>query len=277
MKILITGNKGFIGSRLQDYCEKQGHIVIGRDLPAYDITEFTADMVPMDWDVCVHLAAMAREADCRGRMQDVTRTNILGTTAVYDACVQRGVKQFVFASSEWVYDYAEESVKDEDDPLHVENAPNEYALSKMVSELQLRMLWRQTRMPTSILRFGIVYGKRPGNWCAVESLFDQVRTKDEVNVGSLLTSRSFIHVDDLTKGIAACFGKPGFNTWNLQGPDVVMLGDIIHTAMNIHRRWPKIRDTGAEPSVRRVSNLKAMSELHWQPTITLEEGLRSLL
>ena len=277
MRIIITGNKGFIGSVLEKRCTEQGFEVIGLDLPEVDITRMDPRNIPEDVDVCVHLAAMARETDCRGRMRDVTEANIQGTMNVYDACVKRGVKQFVFASSEWVYDYTEESVKDEDDPVHVEKAPNEYALSKMVSELQLRMLWRQTLMSTSVLRFGIVYGKRPGNWCAVESLFNQVRTKDEVNVGSLLTSRSFIHVDDLTKGIVACFGKPGFNVWNLQGPQVVMLGDILHTSMNIHRRWPKIIDTGAEASVRRVSNLKAMEQLKWRPYITLEEGLRTLL
>ena len=48
-------------------------------------------------------------------------------------------KQFIFASSEWVYDQFKEGVpKTENDLIDIANHTSEYALSKLVSEANLR-------------------------------------------------------------------------------------------------------------------------------------------
>jgi len=53
---------------------------------------------------------------------------------------------------------------------------SEYALSKYVSEQNLRQKFQHGFCPTTILRFGIIYGSRKHNWSAVESLFHAVQS-----------------------------------------------------------------------------------------------------
>ena len=67
----------------------------------------------------------------------------------------------------------------EDTFIDITKHKSEYALSKLVTEANLRQRYLQGYIPVTILRFGIVYGPRPSNWCAVEGLLNQVRTKEE--------------------------------------------------------------------------------------------------
>ena len=86
MKILITGNRGFVGSETQRYLEEKGHQVIGYDLmDGYDIRDgnqldaFVGQVRP---DRILHLAAIARfeEADKNPRL--AFETNVSGTKNV---------------------------------------------------------------------------------------------------------------------------------------------------------------------------------------------------
>ena len=51
-------------------------------------------------------------------------------------------------------------IKDENSMINVGNIKSEYALSKLVSEINLTQKYRQGFCPVTILRFGIVYGPR---------------------------------------------------------------------------------------------------------------------
>src|SRR5262249_8241749 len=150
--------------------------------------------------------------------------------------------QFIFASSEWVYgDWKDASiVKDEDSLIDVQALNSEYALSKLVSEVNLRQKYQYGFCDVAILRFGIIYGPREKNWSAVESVFNAVKTQDEVTVGSLKTGRCFIHVDDIVVGIIASLGLKGFNVINLEGEGLITLGQIIETSKKILGKNPAV-------------------------------------
>ena len=86
MKILITGNKGFVGSETQKLLELEGHEVIGYDLmDGYDICDFNQfdrvinRTVP---DRILHLAAIARFADADKDPKLAFETNVFGTKNV---------------------------------------------------------------------------------------------------------------------------------------------------------------------------------------------------
>ena len=288
MKIFITGSEGFIGRELMSQCEKQGIEAIGLDsIKSPKPNCYQADLrskdivglIPERADAVIHLAALSRDDDCRDKAYECFDINVMGTLNLIEAAAKKRAKQFIFASSEWVYDNcSKDEIKNEESFINIANHKSEYALSKLVSEANLRQKFQHGFCPTTILRFGIIYGQRKDGWSAVESLFNAVNSRDEVTVGSLKTGRCFIHVSDIASGIIKSIGLDGFNIVNLEGDVLITLEDIIETASRLLSKNPKIieRDP-ANVSIRNISNEKAKKMLRWKPEIDLERGLKSLL
>lgn len=287
MKIFLTGSSSFVGKELLRCCAAKNIEVVGVDAvypeqkgcyQADICSESVSRHIPSDCDAMIHLAALSRDADCKGNAYKCFTTNVMGTLNMIEAAASKGVKQFIFASSEWVYgDFKEGEIKNEDSFIDASSLKSEYALSKLVSEINLRQRYSQGFCPVTILRFGIIYGPREGNWSAVESLLNLVATQPEVAVGSLQTGRCFIHVTDIAEAIIASIGLGGFQIINVQGKNLVTLSDIIEAAKMILKRDPKVQErTPGQVSQRIVSNAKAKELLHWQARIGLEEGLRTV-
>jgi len=288
MNIFLSGAGSFIGREVLRVCRAKGIQVTGVDLAptgqegcsVADIrSPEIAEKIPTEVDAVIHLAALSRDPDCRNRAYPCFDINVMGTLNLMEAAKAKGAKQFIFASSEWVYDSFQEGVeKKEDDVIDIAKLTSEYALSKLVSEANLRQKFQHGFCPVTILRFGIVYGPRKDNWAAVESLLNSVRTQDEITVGSLKTARRFIHVSDIASGIVAAVGLTGFEIINLQGDRLVTLGEVVETSKKLLNRNPKIVERSpAQANVRLVSAEKAARLLKWRPEITMTQGLKSVL
>ncbi len=287
MRVFVSGCGSFIGREVLRLCRAKGIEVAGVDLvetgqPGCSVADIRkpaiADKIPEGVDAVIHLAALSRDADCRNKALACFDVNVMGTLNLMEAAQARGAKQFIFASSEWVYDFFEEGVpKREDAVINLAKLTSEYALSKLVSESNLRQKFQHGFCPVTILRFGIVYGPRKDNWSAVESLFNAVATQDEVTVGCLETARRFIHVSDIAAGIIAAIGLTGFEIINLQGEKLVTLGEVVETSKKLLNRNPKVVERSPGQASRRiVSDEKARNLLKWRPEITLAAGLKSV-
>lgn len=248
MKIIITGSESFVGKELISQCLKQGISVVGFDLLDAPSSNYeyhkvdirspgVADVAPEGVDAIVHLAALSRDHDCKGKAYECFDINVMGTLNLIKVAQNKNIKQFIFASSEWVYDKFENNKeKDEDAYIDIANHTSEYALSKLVSEANLRQQYQQGFCPVTILRFGIIYGPRKTNWAAVESIMSSVKNKDEVAIGSLKSGRRFVHVSDIARGIIKSVGLTGFNIINLTAEHVITLGDIIGESEKIRQK-----------------------------------------
>lgn len=289
MKIVITGAGSFIGKELISQCKKQNFEIIGIDainLPNTDYEFHKIDIrsselsnsIPENVESLIHLAALSRDPDCKGRGYECFDTNVMGTLNLMKVCLEKNIKQFIFASSEWVYDkFNDDEEKDEDALIDISNLKSEYALSKLVSESNLRQQYDNHFCPTAILRFGIIYGPRRSNWSAVESISHAVKNQTEVMVGSLKTGRRFIHVSDIANGIIKSIGLGGFNIINLTGDKIITLDDIIEKNKKIYNKSVKVIEKDpSQISIRNPSNHKAKRILNWKPKITLEEGLKTI-
>jgi UDP-glucose 4-epimerase len=288
MTVAIIGAGSFIGTALAAQCRARHIDVVGidalppegsgwlrADIRASDV----ADAIPDGAAAIVHLAALSRDPDCREKAQACFDVNVMGTLNLIRAAKVRNVKQFVFASSEWVYDSFMPGVeKSEDAPIDAARLASEYALSKYVSENNLRQQAVHGFCPATVLRFGIVYGPRRTNWSAVEALLNAVATTDEVRVGSRATARRFIHVADVADGILAALGQTNpYDIFNIQGPSLVTLGDVIECSAEILGRAPRIVETDpGAPSVRAVSSRKAAAALGWSARIGIRDGLADI-
>lgn len=286
MTLVVTGARSFIGTPLIQRIRANGGAVVGLDaLPAADGSlqadirdPAIANLIPEGADALIHLAAISRDPDCRADPKTAFDINVTGTLNLIDAARKRGVKQFIFASSEWVYgDVRNDEVQVEDQSIDVTAMRSEYALTKVVGEQCLKLAHGQGLCPVTVLRFGIVYGPRPGG-SAVEALFNSVRTKDEVTVGSLKTARRFIHVEDIVSGILASVGRSGFEIFNLSGDRLISLADVIEASKRVLGRDPLVRESDPNNvSVRNPDNAKIRAQLAWKPEYDLDRGLASIL
>ncbi len=287
MNIFLSGCGSFIGKEVLRLGKARGIEVKGVDLvqtgqPGCTVADIRSpeisETIPPNVDAVVHLAALSRDSDCRGKAYSCFEANVMGTLNLIEAAQRKGAKQFIFASSEWVYDSFEDGVtKTENDVINIAKITSEYALSKLVSEANLRQKHQQGFCPVTILRFGIVYGPRKDNWSAVESRLNSVSTQNEVTVGSLRTGRRFIHVTDIASGVIAAIGLKGFEIINLQGERLVTLGEVIETSKRLLKRDPKVIERDPKGANQRlVSGEKAQHLLNWHPEMGLEPGLKSV-
>lgn len=169
MKIAVTGHLGTIGRPLTAALRAAGHEVIGIDL-RHDVDGVRADVadyrqleaaVPKDIDLMYHLAAEFGRHNGEDFYEQVWRTNGIGTKNVLRLQKVRGFK-LVFASSSEVYGERPEPTLIETLPLSPLLLTNDYAISKLVNEAQIRNAERQHGSQTMTLRFFNAYG--PGEF-----------------------------------------------------------------------------------------------------------------
>ena len=286
--IIITGSESFVGKELISQL-KNDYEIIGFDMVDTKSNEYMfhqidirnsniEDLIPEKADALIHLAALSRDPDCKGKSFECFDINVMGTLNLIRAAAKKNVKQFIFASSEWVYnEFKEGEIKDEESFIDISKHTSEYALSKLVSESNLRQINQQGFKNITILRFGIIYGPRPNSLSAVESIFSNIKSKNEINVGSLKNGRRFVHVTDIAKGISKSMGVEGFNIINLTSEKIITLGEIIQKSQKILNKSIKVVETDPKNiNIRNPSNEKAKKILGWNAEISIEDGLRTL-
>ncbi len=288
--VVVTGSESFIGKVLAKGCASADISIVGIDTVstgqphhhAIDIRNSeVADVIPQDADALVHLAAISRDRDCRENTGLAFDINVNGTLNLMKAAQARGVRQFIFASSEWVYGDVGgiDNVQREDDPIDITRLSSEYAITKLVGEQLLKISAMRGFCPTTVLRFGIVYGPRPKPMTAVEGLLREVGELDVVDInGSASSARRFIYVEDIVFGIIASLGQTGFQIFNLSGDRLVSLREVFNEASKLVGRSPQLKETDAAAiTVRNPDNERAKRILGWAPRIDIASGLAKLL
>jgi len=289
MKILITGSESFIGKELIRQCKDKKIEIVGMDIIPKENSDYEyyqldikssklMENIPNDIDILVHLAALSRDSDCKGKAYECFENNVIGTLNMIKYALSRNVKQFIFSSSEWVYDESVNSeLINEDHLINSQSLTSEYALSKLTSEINLHQQYLQNPIDITILRFGIIYGPRKSNWSAIESIASQVKNNNLIEVDSLKNARRFVHVYDIVNGIIKSFNLKGFNIINLTGDNMISIKDIIKTSERIFEKTVDIKERNpSKINIRNPSNKKAKKFINWSPKINLEEGIKTI-
>jgi nucleoside-diphosphate-sugar epimerase len=279
--IVITGADGFVGRALNDRLQNLGFQTIcidsnpisGGTLKA-DITSSEISVLIPENAIIVHLAAMSTDSMCKQDPISAISINMIGTINLVNIAVEKKCKQFVFASSEWVYGDTDGKIeKNENSAIDISGLTSIYAVTKAAMEPIINQMLNNTN--SVILRFGIVYGPREKSWSAVERLLVDVSEKEVIEVGSLENGRCFVYIDDLVDGIISSFSANGNQLFNLSGNELVTLGDVIKTSAKILSKNVKVQEVDSKKFVQRnLSNLKAKETLGWEPKIDLYSGLK---
>ena len=175
MKILITGNQGYVGSVLGDYLVKLGFTVIGLDIGYYkeclldrsfidvptiamDIRDITAAQLE-GIDCVIHLAGLSN--DPVGELDEnlTYEINYLASVNLAKLAKFAGVKRFVYASTQSIYGFSNSELELNEDES-VKNPQTAYANSKWMAEQEILALADDKFTPLAI-RPSTVFGWSP--------------------------------------------------------------------------------------------------------------------
>jgi len=226
MRVLVTGNDGYIGCMLAPFLSERGHDVVGLDTGFYrdgwlysarackfpptlnlDLRHVTVDIL-RGFDAVVHLAELSN--DPLGELNpDITyKINHHGSVRLAQLAQQAGVTRFVYASSCSVY-----GVGGGDELKTEESAPNPqtaYAKCKVRVERDVQALAGADFSPT-FLRNATAYGPSPRMRFDVvlNNLSGLAWTTKEIKLMSDGTPwRPLVHVLDIAEAVACTLAAP---------------------------------------------------------------------
>ena len=285
--ILITGSESFVASFLVKKLKKKYNIIGIDFIKKSKNTKFKIDITKnfierfntVKIDYIVHLASISRDQDCAKDPIKCFKTNVIGTLNLIKLANIKKVKNFIFASTQWVYDYSSnKEIKNNNSLINIQNVHSEYALSKLVSEINLKQNFKKNKINSTILRFGIIYGPRENNLSALEAIFYNTIKNNKIEIGSKKTGRNFIHINDICDGVMKSINKRGYNVINLEGDKFISLSDIVNqSSILLNKKIIVIEKNPKKPSIRMVSNSSAKNIINWRPKYNLNKGLKSLL
>ena len=287
MNIFITGSESYVGKNLLKILDKKKHNVYTCDIKPLKRKDYLKldissksfiKKIPKKIDLIIHLAAISNDQDCKKNKVNCLKTNIVGTKNILKVIKINNIKKLIFASTEWVYhDKIAKNCINENPKLDLRKLKSLYAKSKLISELDIKKFYLRNKIDISILRFGIIYGKRKKIGSAVESIFHKIMNQKSLQIGSVNTARRYIHVDDVCKSIIKSISLNGLNILNIQGNELITLKRLILSSQKILRKKVNIIEINPKnPSIRNINNKKTIKKLKFKPQININMGLNTI-
>lgn len=210
MKILITGNKGFVGSETQKLLEAEGHVVIGYDLmDGFDIRDYDQLYVKINRfkpDRILHLAAIARFADADTDPKLAFETNVDGTRNVAKVAGEYHIP-VVYSSTGSVYMPIKEVPPITEKFSAKGNSV--YGCTKYMGELVLR----QFAHPWIILRYAHLYGKEKRMHGLIGGFLDRINRGLAPTLYGGKQSNDFTYIKDVARANYLALTSP-WDKWN---------------------------------------------------------------
>ena len=307
MKVLVTGANGFVGRALIEKLSKNNDVIalvrnkLGPIKQSDNVEILVSDLDNLasyessikGVDVVVHCAARVHIMDEMSSDTEelYNKANVRNTEELLSACIQNGVKRFIFLSTIKVNgeETGTKAFRSSDDP----NPSEPYACSKLLAEQLIQKTCLQEDIDFTIIRPPLIYG--PGVKANFKSLINIVLKRYPLPFRSISNNlRSMVFVENLVNLIEVCTYDPNaLNQIFLVSDDEAisfshLVDEIASAADRKSLSFPMpvslIKLAGATlgkgESVRRfLSSLQVDIEhtkktLQWKPPYTFEEGLR---
>ncbi len=292
-RAVVIGGAGFIGSYVVQNLLKQNYTVLVVDnlssgkkenvpssvsLTIEDIRNYEALVSCIqEGDIIFFLAALVSVPISLEKPHEAHEINIRGMYNVFEAARIKKASGVIFSSSAAVYGN-KEGVVSEKDMIQPETP---YGLHKAMGEQMAKLYTECFNLPTVCLRYFNVYGKghhAEGSYAPVIAKFLKLsREKKPITItGDGLQTRDFVHVEDVAKAnILAitllstsknfCFNICTGESFSIKKIAETIGGEITY----IEKRNEICSSLG--------DNTLAKETLTWEPTKTLQEGIRDLL
>jgi len=294
-KILVTGGAGFVGSHIVDALIEQGHEVTVIDnlstgakenvhpkarFQKEDIRESKVKeiIIALKPEAIFHLAAQIDVAASMKDPESDKQINVQGSVNIIDAAKQAGVKRFIFSSTGGaIYGETNELPTPE---THEEQPISRYGENKLKVEKYLHQCKEESGFNYIALRYSNVYGPRQnskGEAGVVAIFCDRALNKKPITIhGDGTITRDYVYVDDVVRAnlLALDSDKTGeYNVGTGVETDVNQLATVILNSLNFDSEI--IHGPPREGDVQKncLDNTKIQSELGWEPTVNLKDGI----
>lgn len=302
MRILITGGAGFLGSHLCERLLDEGHDVLcvdnfftGRKRniahlmsnPYFEVMRHDVTFpLYVEVDQIYNLACPASPVHYQHDPVQTTKTSVHGAINMLGLAKRLGARIFQASTSE-VYGDPEvhpqpESYWGKVNPIGIRSCYDE---GKRCAETLFFDYYRQHNLPIKVARIFNTYGPRmhPNDGRVVSNFVVQALKGEDITIyGEGQQTRSFCYVDDLIDGFVRLMNSPEDFTGpvNLGNPGEFTIKELAERVIALTESSSKLifkplpQD---DPKQRQPDIELARSELGWEPSIRLDEGLRKTI
>ena len=303
MRSVVTGAAGFIGSHLCHHLLDCGDEVVGVDcftdyydprrkeanvsglLERKGFTLHRADLLTARLpqlvdgaEVVYHLAGQPGVRPSWGEeFVPYTKRNLLATQKLLEAVKDMGLWKLVYASSSSVYGNAEQYPTTEDlrpQPI------SPYGVTKLAAEHLCELYRSAAGVPTVSLRLFTVYGPRQRPDMAFSRLVATALRGDPFMLyGDGEQSRDFTFVEDVVMAMRASALARWTGVANIGGGTRTTMNEVIEKVSALIRPIDVVRLPVQRGDVRHTAADTAVARraFGYQPTVTLDEGLKAMV
>ncbi len=307
MKFLITGGKGFIGSKIVEMLSNDGHQVTivdnedtygimtkaqldtlyqwrTRNWKAENILYIQGDILDRlvclkafshNPDIVIHLATYPRA-------KIVDNDPILGIPKVINTTTNLlwhaekfGVRKFVYVSSSMVYGDFKDGTKEDAST----KPKNIYGEAKLTGERLVKLFAKRDGLNYTIVRPSGVFG--PGDMPdrVVSKFFDKAMTGKAITLHNGENKVDFTYRQDAARGIImSALSSVANVSFNITAGNATSLRTLAEKIINITGSDSDIEDIGNHelyPMRGTLDISRAKDLLGYRPEFTLEQGLES--
>ena len=299
-RILVTGGAGFLGSHLCERLLEGGHDVLCVDnlftgsreniLHLFDSKRFEF----MRHDICFPLhvevdeiynfACPASPMHYQADPIQTIKTSVLGAMNLLGLAKRLSCKIFQASTSEVYGDPhihpQKENYWGNVNPIGIRSCYDE---GKRCAETLFFDYQRKNNVKIRVARIFNTYGPRmhPNDGRVVSNFIVQALSNQPITIyGNGTQTRSFCYVDDLIEVAIRLMNSKESGPMNIGNPTEFTILDLANRVIQltgssskvIHKPLPS-----DDPKQRRPDISEARAKLQWEPSITLESGLKSTI
>lgn len=300
-KILVTGGAGFIGSHLCEELLKRGNEVICLDnlftgnkkniehllnKPNFKLVEHDIENAyDYQVDEIYNLACPAAPVWYQKDAIRTIKTNIFGAINVLELA-RKNKCRVLFTSTSEVYGDPEvhpqkESYYGNVNPIGLRSCYDE---GKRCAESLFFNYHRQYGVDIKVVRIFNTYGPRTAvnDGRVISNFIVQALEGQDITIfGDGSQTRSFCYVSDMVDGLIKMMESNGFTgPVNLGNPEEYKIIELAQKIIDLSGSKSKIiyKELPADDPTRRKPDIALAREyLTWQPTVKLDDGLKSTI
>lgn len=309
MKALVAGGGGFIGGHLTQRLLEQGYEVRCVDIkPLYEwdqvhkvenetrdlrLREECLEAVEGVDQVFMLAADMGGMGFIETHKLQCMLSSLITTHMLVAASLTDSVQRFFYSSSACVYRADRQTEADvvalREEDAYPAQPEDGYGWEKLFGERMCRHFFEDSGLVTRVARFHNVYGpygtykggreKAPAAICR-KVIEAKLSGKHEIEIwGDGEQTRSFMYVDDCTKGISLITNSDIDYPINLGSDELVTINQLVSIAedfagVKLERHYNLDAPKGVRG--RNSDNTLIKKELKWAPSISLVDGMREL-
>lgn len=288
LKILLTGNTGFVGKHIGNYLLKKGHIIEGisrkksnqdyltHHLNLQNSVSLNNISSKIFFDCIIHCASLTKESD----INLMFKNNVLSTLNILNFCKLKKIKKFILISGHNVYSpYSKIPITEKSKT----NPSTNYGLTKLLQENLTEFYAKNHSIDAMIFRLSYIYGPNQSLNKMIPSMIKKYINSEPIILHKYkngFQKIDVINIYDICKIIEEALKiKKSYEIFNISSGKSITVEDILeilkqniksNSSISIKKINKKINHFQYD-----ISHAKNI--LNYKPTVNLEKGIKELI